>query len=154
VDRNEKNIRDVAPGYLADCDGALAFVHVSFANTGLGFCRTGPRGGYLPVARSVVGPIIEAPRETGSLLLPTGCGGGCRESLSGFPERPGMKTQGEIEATFCDCIRRFENRIHGPGPKDVHVHMIGDLILVSPYRPVDGRRTASGKSLPAGKGRD
>jgi len=34
--------------------GALAFVHVSFANTGLILSGTGPRGGYLPVARSVV----------------------------------------------------------------------------------------------------
>jgi uncharacterized protein YbcI len=41
-----------------------------------------------------------------------------------------MKTQGEIEAGICDGIRRFEQEYMGRGPKDIHTHLIGDLLVV------------------------
>ena len=41
-----------------------------------------------------------------------------------------MKTQGEIEAAICDGIRRFEQDFMGRGPKDVHAHLLGDLLVV------------------------
>ena len=65
-----------------------------------------------------------------------------------------MKTQGEIEATVCDCIRRFEIEYMGRGPKDVHVHMIGDLILVRLTGLLTAAEQHLAKSLPAEKGRD
>jgi hypothetical protein len=41
-----------------------------------------------------------------------------------------MKTQGEIEAAVCEGISRFELEYMGRGPKDIHAHLIGDLLLV------------------------
>ena len=41
-----------------------------------------------------------------------------------------MKTQGEIEAAICEGISRFEQEYMGRGPKDVHTHLIGDLLVV------------------------
>jgi hypothetical protein len=39
-------------------------------------------------------------------------------------------TQGEIEATICDGISRFEQEYMGRGPKDIHAHLLGDLLVV------------------------
>jgi uncharacterized protein YbcI len=41
-----------------------------------------------------------------------------------------MKTQGEIEAAICEGISRFEQEYMGRGPKDIHAHLIGDLLVV------------------------
>jgi uncharacterized protein YbcI len=41
-----------------------------------------------------------------------------------------MKTQGEIEAAVCEGISRFELEYMGRGPKDIHAHLIGDLLVV------------------------
>ena len=41
-----------------------------------------------------------------------------------------MKTRGEIEAAICDGITRFEQEYMGRGPKHIHTHLIGDLLLV------------------------
>ena len=41
-----------------------------------------------------------------------------------------MKTQGEIEAAICEGITRFEQEYMGRGPKDIHAHLIGDLLVV------------------------
>ena len=41
-----------------------------------------------------------------------------------------MKTQGEIEAAICEGINRFEREYMGRGPKDIHAHLIGDLLVV------------------------
>ncbi|MFA6133034.1 MAG: DUF2294 domain-containing protein [Phycisphaerae bacterium] len=41
-----------------------------------------------------------------------------------------MKTQGEIEAAICEGISRFEQEYMGRGPKDIHAHLFGDLLLV------------------------
>jgi uncharacterized protein YbcI len=64
-----------------------------------------------------------------------------------------MKTQGEIEAAVGDVIRRFELEYMGRGPKDIHTHLVGDLVvvrlkgvltaaerhLVQSLRPAEGR---------------
>ena len=39
-----------------------------------------------------------------------------------------MKTQGEIEAAICEGVRRFEQEYMGRGPKDIHTHLISDLL--------------------------
>src|SRR5512140_11255 len=41
-----------------------------------------------------------------------------------------MKTQGEIEAAVCEGISRFEQEYMGRGPKDIHAHLLGDLLVV------------------------
>lgn len=41
-----------------------------------------------------------------------------------------MKTQGEIEATICQGIARFEQEYMGRGPKDIQCHLVGDLLVV------------------------
>jgi len=65
-----------------------------------------------------------------------------------------MKTQGEIEAAICEGISRFEQDYMGRGPKDIHTHLIGDLLIVR----LKGVLTAAEKqlvqTLPAEKGRD
>ena len=41
-----------------------------------------------------------------------------------------MKTQGEIEAAVCEGMSRFQQEYMGRGPKDIHCHLIDDLLLV------------------------
>ena len=41
-----------------------------------------------------------------------------------------MRTRGEIEAAICDGISRFEQDYMGRGPKDIHAHLLGDLLVV------------------------
>jgi uncharacterized protein YbcI len=41
-----------------------------------------------------------------------------------------MKTQGEIEAAVCEGISLFEQNHMGRGPKEIHCHLIGDLLVV------------------------
>jgi uncharacterized protein YbcI len=41
-----------------------------------------------------------------------------------------MKSQGEIEAAVCDGISRFQQDFIGRGPRDIHSHLVGDLIVV------------------------
>jgi uncharacterized protein YbcI len=41
-----------------------------------------------------------------------------------------MKTQGEIEASICEGMSRFEQDYMGRGPKAIHAHLIGDLLIV------------------------
>src|SRR5947209_4128195 len=54
-----------------------------------------------------------------------------------------MKTQGEIEAAICDGMARFEQEYMGRGPKDIHTHLIGDLLVVR----LQGVLTAAEKQL-------
>ena len=41
-----------------------------------------------------------------------------------------MKSQGEIEAAVCDGISRFQQEFVGRGPRDIHSHLIGTLLVV------------------------
>ncbi len=47
-----------------------------------------------------------------------------------------MKTQGEIEAAICEGISRFEQEYMGRGPKDIHAHLLGDLLVVSLHHDI------------------
>ncbi len=66
----------------------------------------------------------------------------------------GMKTQGEIEAAVCEGITRFEQDYMGRGPKDIHAHIIGDLLVVRLQGVLTAAEQQLVKSLPAEKGRD
>jgi uncharacterized protein YbcI len=65
-----------------------------------------------------------------------------------------MKTQGEIEAAVCAGINRFEREYMGRGPKDIHAHLIGDMLLVRLQGVLTAAEQQLVKSLPAEKGRD
>ncbi|MGE4001786.1 MAG: DUF2294 domain-containing protein [Planctomycetaceae bacterium] len=65
-----------------------------------------------------------------------------------------MKSQGQIEAAVCDGVTRFEQDYMGRGPKRIHTHLIGDLLVVR----LQGVLTAAEQHLvtthPPEKGRD
>ena len=41
-----------------------------------------------------------------------------------------MKSQGEIEAAVCDGVSRFQQEFIGRGPRDIHAHLVGSLLVV------------------------
>jgi uncharacterized protein YbcI len=65
-----------------------------------------------------------------------------------------MKTEGEIEAAICEAIRRFEQEYMGRGPKDIHAHLIGDLLVVRLRGVLTAAEQQLIKTLQADKGRD
>lgn len=64
-----------------------------------------------------------------------------------------MKTQGEIEAAICEGISRFEREYMGRGPKDIHTHLIGDLLVVRLCGVLTVAEQQLVKTLPVEKGR-
>jgi uncharacterized protein YbcI len=65
-----------------------------------------------------------------------------------------MKTQGEIEAAISEGMTRFEQEYMGRGPKDVHTHMIGNLVIVRLRGVLTAAEQRLVKALAAEKGRD
>jgi uncharacterized protein YbcI len=65
-----------------------------------------------------------------------------------------MKSRGEIEAAICEGIGRFEQDYMGRGPKHVHAHLIGDLLVVRLKGVLTAAEQHLVQSLPAEKGRD
>ena len=65
-----------------------------------------------------------------------------------------MKTSGEIEAAICRGMNRFVQDCIGRGPKDIRVHLIGDLLVVRLQGVLTAAEQHLVKSLQAEKGRD
>src|SRR5207302_2911325 len=65
-----------------------------------------------------------------------------------------MKSPGEIEAAICEGISRFEQEYMGRGPKDIHAHLIGDLLLVRLQGVLTAAEQQLVKTFPPEKGRD
>jgi len=65
-----------------------------------------------------------------------------------------LKTQGETEAAICDGVTRFEQEYMGRGPKDIHTHLIGDLVVVRLKGVLTAAEKHLVKVLPTDKGRD
>src|SRR5438874_12516232 len=65
-----------------------------------------------------------------------------------------MKTQGEIEAAICEGMSRFEQDYMGRGPKDIHAHLVDDMLLVRLKGVLTAAEQHLVQSLPAEKGRD
>ena len=65
-----------------------------------------------------------------------------------------MRTVGEIEAAICEGVSRFEQDYMGRGPKDIHAHLLGDLLVVRLQGVLTAAEQQLVKSLPAEKGRD
>jgi uncharacterized protein YbcI len=65
-----------------------------------------------------------------------------------------MKTIGEIEAAMCEGITLFEQEFMGRGPKHIHAHLIGDLLLVRLEGVLTAAEQQLVKTLPPEKGRE
>ena len=65
-----------------------------------------------------------------------------------------MKTRGEMEAAICDGVRLFEQEYMGRGPKEVHAHLIGDLLVVRLRGVLTAAEQQLVKTLPPERGRD
>jgi len=65
-----------------------------------------------------------------------------------------MKTQGEIESAISEGMSRFEQEYMGRGPKDVHAHLIDDLIVVRLKGVLTAAEQHLVKTLSADKGRE
>jgi len=65
-----------------------------------------------------------------------------------------MKTQGEIEAAICEGMSQFEQDYMGRGPKNVHAHLIGDLLVVRLQGVLTAAEQQLVKSLSSDRGRD
>jgi len=63
-----------------------------------------------------------------------------------------MKTQGEIEAAICQGISHFEQEYMGRGPKDIHTHLIGDLLVVRLIGVLTAAEQQLVKTLPSDRG--
>jgi uncharacterized protein YbcI len=65
-----------------------------------------------------------------------------------------MKTIGEIEAAICEGINLFEQSYMGRGPKELHAHLINDLLVVRLQGVLTSAEQQLVKTLQADKGRD
>ncbi len=65
-----------------------------------------------------------------------------------------MKTQGEIEAAVCKAMSHFEQEYMGRGPKDIHAHLIGDLLVIRLQGVLTAAEQHLVKTLAPEKGRD
>jgi uncharacterized protein YbcI len=65
-----------------------------------------------------------------------------------------MKTLGEIEAGICQGMSRFQQDHMGRGPRDIHAHLIGDLLLVRLKGVLTAAEQQLVKTRPTEKGRD
>lgn len=65
-----------------------------------------------------------------------------------------MKTQGEVEATVCAGITRFQQEYMGRGPKDIRTYLLGDLLVVRLQGVLTAAEQQLVKTLPPEKGRD
>jgi len=65
-----------------------------------------------------------------------------------------MILQREIEAAICEGVSRFEQDYMGRGPKEIHAHLLGDLLVVRLRGVLTTAEQQLVKTLPAEKGRD
>jgi uncharacterized protein YbcI len=65
-----------------------------------------------------------------------------------------MRTLGELEAAISEGVSGFEQDYMGRGPKNIHTHLLGDLLVVRLQGVLTAAERQLVKSLPAEKGRD
>ena len=65
-----------------------------------------------------------------------------------------MRTLGELEAAICEGVSRFEQDYMGRGPKKIHTHLLGDLLVVRLQGVLTAAEQHLVTTLPAEKGRD
>jgi uncharacterized protein YbcI len=59
-----------------------------------------------------------------------------------------------MEAAICDGIRQFEQEYMGRGPKDVHTHILVDLVVVRLTGVLTAAEKQMVKTITSEKGRD
>lgn len=64
-----------------------------------------------------------------------------------------MKTRGEMEAAVCDALRGFEQEYMGRGPKEIHAHLVNDVLLVRLHGVLTTAEQQLVKTLPQEAGR-
>ena len=65
-----------------------------------------------------------------------------------------MRTLGELEAAISEGVSRFEQDYMGRGPKFIHTHLLGDLLVVRLQGVLTAAEQQLVESLPSDKGRD
>src|SRR5438067_5576970 len=65
-----------------------------------------------------------------------------------------MKSQGEIEAAIGAGVSRFEQEYMGRGPRVVHAHLLGNMLVVRLLGVLTAAEQQLVKSLPPERGRD
>jgi uncharacterized protein YbcI len=65
-----------------------------------------------------------------------------------------MNTIGEIEAAVCKAMAHFEQEYMGRGPKDVHTHLIGDMLLIRLQGVLTAAEQQLVRTLSPERGRD
>jgi len=65
-----------------------------------------------------------------------------------------VKTRGEIEAAICERVSHFQQDYMGRGPKDIHAHLIGDLLVVRLQGVLTAAEQHLVRSATPEKGRD
>ena len=65
-----------------------------------------------------------------------------------------MKTLGELEAAICEGVSRFEQDYMGRGPKNIHTHLLGHLLVVRLQGVLTAAEQHLVETLPAERGRD
>jgi uncharacterized protein YbcI len=65
-----------------------------------------------------------------------------------------MKTQGEVEAAICKGMSHFEQEYMGRGPKDIHAHLLGDLLVIRLQGVLTAAEQHLVRTLAPEKGRD
>jgi uncharacterized protein YbcI len=64
------------------------------------------------------------------------------------------RTVGEMEAAVCQGVSRFEQDYMGRGPKDIHAHLLGDLLVVRLQGVLTAAEQHLAKSPSGEEGRD
>ncbi len=65
-----------------------------------------------------------------------------------------MKTTGEIEAAVSAAVVCFKQEFMGRGPRDIHTHLIGDMLVVRLQGVLTAAEQQLVKTLLPAKGRD
>ena len=74
--------------------------------------------------------------------------------ITAMTNESATRSRGEIEAVICREINQFEREYMGRGPKFIHAHLIGDMLLVRLQGVLTAAEQHLVQSLPAEKGRD
>jgi uncharacterized protein YbcI len=92
--------------------------------------------------RTILGTNVEEPRARKGTET-TKC-------VEGIP----MRTKREIETAISEEISRFEQNYMGRGPKDIHVHLLNDLLLIRLRGVLAAAEQHLVELLPSENGRD
>ena len=65
-----------------------------------------------------------------------------------------MRTLGELEAAISEGVSGFEQDYMGRGPKNIHTHLLGDLLVVRLQGVLTAAEQHLVKTLPAENGRN